>query len=163
MWSIPLAWLSATLSLSAPSDESESSSAPSPAFRRLLSLTLAALGLSLGALGMLRLYTEARRACACAADAVETIIGGRLCATVVGVIIVVGGRAGVGGRETGPWRGDDDAEDAGVRLREFGGGLVSGGARASGRCRTCLRSSFEADTVELAPLTDAGRGACAWL
>ena len=73
---------------------------------------------------MPRLYIEGRRACARTADAVETITEGRLCATVVGVIIVVGGRAGVGGRATGPWWGDDDAEDAGVRLREFGGGLV---------------------------------------
>lgn len=123
-WSIPLAWLSATLSLAAPSDESESSSAPSPALRRLLSLTLAALGLSLCAVVILRLYTGGRRAWACTPGAVETMIAGRLCATVVGVIIVVGGRTGVGGRETGAWRGDDDAEDAGVRLREFGGGLV---------------------------------------
>ena len=75
-------------------------------------------------------------------------------------MVVVGGRAGVGGRDTGTWRGDDDAEDAGVRLRELGGGLVGRGSCASGRCRTCLRSSFEADTVELvAPLTDTERGA----
>lgn len=55
------------------------------------------------------------------------------------------------------WRGDDDADDAGVRLRELGGGLVG---RASGRCRKCLRSSFEAGTVGLAPLIDAEREAC---
>lgn len=88
---------------------------------------------------------------------------GRLCATVVGVIVVVGGSAWVGGSAIGTWRGDDDAEDTGVRLRELGGGLVGRGGWASGRCRTCLRSSFDADMVGLAPLTDAERGDCTWL
>ena len=105
---------------------------------------------------MPRLYTEGRRAWEGTGDPVETSIEGRLGTTVAGVIIVVGGRAGIGGRETVAWRGDDDAEDAGVRLRELGGGLVG---RTSGRYRSCLRSSFGADTVGLAPLIDAERDA----
>ena len=111
---------------------------------------------------MPRLYTDGLRACPCTSDAVETSIEGRLCAivAVVGVIVVVGGRAVVRGRETGTWRGDDGAEDTGVRLRELGGGLmVGGGCSTSGRCRTCLRSSLEADTVVPVPLTDTERGA----
>lgn len=102
-WSTSLAWLSATLSLAAPSDESESSSAPSPTCRRLRSLALAMLGLSLGvgALDTPRPYIDGRRACACTSDTVDTSIEGRLCEAAVGVIVVVGGSAGVDGSAMG--------------------------------------------------------------
>lgn len=46
-------------------------------------------------------------------------------------MIVEGGSAGAGGREVGMWRGDEDVDDAGVKFRELGGGLVVGGASRS--------------------------------
>lgn len=50
---------------------------------------------------------------------------------VAGVMIVEGGSAAAGGREVGMWRGDEDVDDAGVKFRELGGGLVVGGASRS--------------------------------
>ena len=56
---------------------------------------------------------------------------GRRGVSEAGVIVVEGGSAGAGGRDVGMWRGDEDLDDAGVKFREFGGGLANDSASCS--------------------------------